>query len=524
MTPDPPRAPEPEWRRLDKRMLLIHPLQTLIRAFPALLAIFVVQLGSDDSDRWELIALPVIVAFGLLRWFTTRYRISADQIELRRGLVNKQTTTARLDKVRSVDLTAEVHHRILGLAKVEISTGSAARERLVLDSLGRHEGQRLRAELLHRVDPMLDPNADPHVDPHVDPHADPALAALPTPSGVAVDLPPPSPPGPAGAVEQELLRLDPGWIRFAPFTMTGIGSAAAIFGFATQGLNRFSGEYATFEAGAEWVRGLAWWVDLIGVVLIVSLLAIGAYVLSFWGFRLARSSTGSLHTRRGLLTSREVGIDHTRMRGVEVGEQLGLRIAGGRRLKAVSTGLQGESGGGSDWLSPPAPVDVVSAVATQVVHDPTAVTGRLVPHGSAARRRRLTRALAIPVVAAALLLAGWMWWNWALWPSWLVLPVAPAALALGADRYRGLGHLVTAHHLVSRNGSFDRRRVILQRGGVIGWKVEQSFFQRRAGVVTLVATTAAGAQHYDLVDLTPERAYALIDQVTPELTAQFLRP
>ena len=159
--------PEADWQRLDKRMLLIHPIQTFVRALPALLAIFVVQLNSEDSDRWELIVLPIIVAFGLLRWFTTRYRISADQIELRRGLFNKQTTTARLDKVRSVDLTAEVHHRLLGLARVEVSTGSAARERLVLDSLGVEEGRRLRAELLHRVDP--------------------ALATLPAPTGRPAD-------------------------------------------------------------------------------------------------------------------------------------------------------------------------------------------------------------------------------------------------------------------------------------------------------------------------------------------------
>jgi len=512
-SPGPAGSRDEGWRRLDKRMLLIHPLETLIRAFPALLAIFVVQLSSDDSDRWELVALPVIVAFGLLRWVTTRYRVGADQIELRRGLFTKQLTTARLDKVRSVDLTAEVHHRVLGLAKVEISTGSAAKERIVLDALGRREGQRLRAELLHHVDSDLARHADPLVEP--------VLAALPAPTGAAVDLPPPPPREPAPATEIELLRLEPGWIRFAPFTMTGIGSAAALFGFATQGLNRFSGEDAALEAGAEWIRGLAWWVDLIGVVLIVSLLAIGAYVLSFWGFRLARSSTGTLHTRRGLLTSREVGIDHLRMRGAEVGEQLGLRLAGGRRLKAVSTGLQGEAGGGSDWLSPPAPRSVVEQVAAEVVADPAAVTGNLEAHGPAARRRRLRRALAFPVIAAGVLGLGRLWLGWPLWPYWLVLVAVLAAFFLGADRYRGLGHLVTPEHLVSRNGSLDRRRVMLQRSGVIGWTIEQSFFQRRAGVVTLVATTAAGAQHYGLVDLTTERAYEVVGEVTPELLTQF---
>ena len=490
-----------EWQRLDKRMLLIHPIQTFIRALPALLAIFVVQLNSEDSDRWELLVLPVIVAFGLLRWVTTRYRISADQIELRRGLLNKQTTTARLDKVRSVDLTAEVHHRLLGLARVEVSTGSAARERLVLDSLGVEEGRRLRAELLHRVDP--------------------ALAVLPAPTGQPAELEPPrSAPEPPGGDEQ-LVRLDPSWIRYAPFTMTGIASAAAIFGFASQGLGRFSEEGDVLQTGADWVRGLAWWVDVLGILVLVSVLAVGAYVLSFWGFRLTRNRTGSLHTRRGLLTSREVGIDHTRVRGVDVGEPLGLRLAGAGRLKAVSTGLQGEAGGGSDWLSPPAPQGVVQAVATAVTGDAEAVSGPLQPHGPAARRRRLTRAMVLPGVVALGLGTGLPLWDWPGWLLWVVLPLGVAGWFLGEDRYAGLGHAVTPAHLVSRSGSLDRNRVVLTRNGVIGWKIRQSFFQRRAGVVTLVATTAAGQQHYDLVDLTADRAHELVGELSPELLAQF---
>ena len=94
-------------------------------------------------------------------------------------------------------------------------------------------------------------------------------------------------------------------------------------------------------------------------------------------------------------------------------------------------------------------------------------------------------------------------------------------MALGVDRYRSLGHAVTAAQLVTRHGSLDRRRIALDRDGIIGWKVEQSFFQRRAGVATLVATTAAGRQHYDLVDLPLAQAYAVLGEVSPGLVAEF---
>ena len=488
------------WRRLDARMLLVHPLETLIRFLPALLAIVIFRAGSDENDRWELYAVPLIIAFGVLRWVTTRYRIAGGQIELRRGLFTKQTTTARLDKVRTIDLTARVYHRLLGLAKVEISTAGGGHDRLVLDSLSVDAGRRLRAELLHRVDP--------------------AVTGLPAPTGapVAVDDVPDDAPPPVD--DEELVRLDPSWIRYAPLTVTGLASAAAIVGFASQGFSRFSQERSVFRDGASWVSRLAWWVDVLLLLGLVSLLAVAAYVLTFWGFRLTRNRLGTLHTRRGLLTNRETSIDAARVRGIRLDEPLGLRLAGARRLKVVTSGLLREQGG-SDWLCPPAPADVVTPLALSIRPDVAAVSGPLSQHGPAARRRRLTRALVPAVLLAAGLVAARVLWDWNDSLLVLVPMLLVAAVALGRDRYRALGHTVTPDHLVSRHGSLDRQRIVLDRDGIIGWKIEQSFFQRRAGVATLVATTAAGAQHYDVVDVPLEQAYAVLAQVSPGLVAEF---
>ncbi|NUO89692.1 MAG: PH domain-containing protein, partial [Dermatophilaceae bacterium] len=354
-------------------MLLIHPLETLVRFLPALLAVFVARLGSDGDDRWELVALPAILAFGVLRWATTRYRIGDGQIELRRGLLNKQTTTARLDKVRAVDLTAKVHHRVLGLAKVEISTAGGGHDHLVLDSLGIDAARALRAELLHRVEAV-----------------DPSVAALPAPTGA-----------PEPSDDELLVQLDPTWVRYAPLTVTGLAGAAAVVAFVSQVLSRYSEERTAFRDGARWVAGLPWWVDVLMVLAVVSFLAVAGYVLTFWGFRLTRNGLGSLHTRRGLLTNRETSIDASRIRGIRLDEPLGLRLAGARRLKVVTTGLaheQGGGGGGADWLCPPAPASVVTPLAAVIRPDEAAVSGPVVGHGPAARRRRLIRALAPALV------------------------------------------------------------------------------------------------------------------------------
>ena len=56
---------------------------------------------------------------------------------------------------------------------------------------------------------------------------------------------------------------------------------------------------------------------------------------------------------------------------------------------------------------------------------------------------------------------------------------------------------------------------------MIGWTFRQSVFQRRAGVVTAEAVTAAGRGGYLVLDVAADDAVALADAVTPDLLAPF---
>jgi putative membrane protein len=58
--------------------------------------------------------------------------------------------------------------------------------------------------------------------------------------------------------------------------------------------------------------------------------------------------------------------------------------------------------------------------------------------------------------------------------------------------------------------------------GIIGWNLRRSFFQRRVGLATLVATTAAGRQQYAVQDVPLEEALAVADRALPDLLAPFL--
>ena len=70
---------------------------------------------------------------------------------------------------------------------------------------------------------------------------------------------------------------------------------------------------------------------------------------------------------------------------------------------------------------------------------------------------------------------------------------------------RSLGHTLAEGYVVARSGSLNRRREALEIEHVIGWTFRSTWFQRRTGLTTLVATTAGGRQSVTLLDL-PEQA------------------
>ena len=493
--------PDGEWRRLSPRMLLIHPVREVGRFIPALFGILVAGRNSGN-DWWSLIALAAVVLLSLVRWFSTRYRITPSQVQLRTGLVRRRTITAPADRVRSVDVTAHALHRVLGLARVVIGTGTSDRkkEALSLDGLTAPAAAALRAELLHRT-----PVAG-------------SAGVVPAWGG---------PPA-----EQLVARLDPAWIRYAPFTLSGAITGLAIIGLGWRVLSQadvHADRAGAVHRAARHLRETPLWLDVVqlavGALAVVTVLSIVGYGLAFWNFTLTRHQGGTLHVSRGLITARATSIEERRLRGVELLQLLPLRLVGGARLLAVATGLRVGRGAerGGELLMPACPVEVAVGVAGVVLADPQLpMRAPLRRHGPVARRRRFVRAL-VPaglVWLALLLLAG----PGPLPVGWAVagLAVPAGAIALANDRYRGLGHALAGRYLISQSGSLHRRRVILETDGVIGWNLRQTFFQRRAGLLTLTATTAAGRQSYQIVDLDPAEALLLAQQARPGLLEQFL--
>ena len=472
------------WLRLDPRMLAVAPAQEIVRFIPLLIAA-VIAGGRGGGQWWWLFgALGAVVGLGVLRWLTTRYRVTAERMELRSGLLFRQHRSVPRDRIRTVDVTAKPLHRMFGLGVLRIGTGQHERGRngeLTLDAVGSAEAERLRAVLLDR-------------------------------STVA----PSTLDGPAGG-GVELARLSWAWLRFAPLTVLGVASVGALFGGVWQLLNEAG--FDVTDIGA--VRGAVDWLTgrPVGVVIVAAaavLLVTGVlgalvrYVEAWWGYRLTREPDGTLRVNRGLLTRRSVSLEERRLRGVEVDEPLLLRAGRGARLNALATG---SGSGDRSALMPPAPRAAAHQVAAAVLRTPAEqapTTRPLRRHPLAALRRRLVRAV---TPAAIAVLAFWAAGARHALPYWPAVAAAavllPASVLLAVDRYRNLGHAVAGEHLVVGSGSLVRRTVALRRSGIIGWRVSRSVFQRAAGLATATAVTAAGAGAYEVRDCDLTAAIAL---------------
>jgi putative membrane protein len=515
------------WRRLSTRMLLIHPVQEIPRALPALAGVVFAGGSGGRGELWAMVGVAITVGLGMLRWYTTRYRITPDRVEVRQGLLRRRLLAVSRDRLRTVDVSAHVLHRLLGLTRVMVGTGRSDREgggSVRLDGLTTAEASDLRDLLLHRRGEAAEAS-----------ETGPATAAAGSnETGMASPAEAASAPaaaGPAAAAEIELARLDPSWIRFAPFTLSGVVAVGAVAGFLANAINESDVHPRDFGPLRDVVDPLDS-VPLAAAIAVLALVAIVAvaiastvgYVLAFWDFRLTRNPRGTLHVTRGLLTTRATTIEERRLHGVELSEPLLLRAVRGARCIAIATGLRvgrGSERGGS-LLLPPAPRTDAQRVGGAIVGAEDPLTRALAPHGPRARTRRYTRALggwALATASIALLAASTSLPDW----PWLAaLALLPAVAALAADRYRNLGHAVVRGRLVTSAGALVRRRHVLDADGIIGWNFGRTLFQRRAGLTTLTATTAAGRQRYDVPDVELGEALAVADALLPGLLEPFL--
>ncbi|CAM5394735.1 hypothetical protein GCM10010329_57880 [Streptomyces spiroverticillatus] len=494
-------APAPDvWLRPDARTLLVHCGWLLPPLGSTTLTALATGGRFPPSALFTLAAVAVsfaaITGIGHLRWSRTRYRVTSDAFELRGGVFSRTLRTMPLSRVRGVDLTATPLHRLLGLTVLRASgTGGAE---TVLNAVPRAEAARLRTLLLAR--------------------ATPGRAANP-----------------------ELSSVDWRWLRYAPLTFWVLGGVGVAAGTVYRVLDGVGIELWRVgfvqDAFTEFGRSALWLTVPAALVAVLALGSVGAlvlYVENWWGYRAAWTDADTLTVRRGLLTTRSVALERSRLHGVLLREPLLLRAAGGASATAVAGGLgSSEEAHARGALVPPAPRHEALRVAVGTLtgsgaRDEHPFDGvPLTPHPRVALRRRVVRGLLFAVLpgSVALLVLGALFTPVLLHLAWVYALVTTAVTVLLArDAYRSLGHALAGPHLLVRSGTFSRDTLALERRAISAWTLTTSPFTRRAGLVTLTAAVAAGEHGYHVRDMEPGAALALACAAHPGILEEFLEP
>ncbi|MEV0200369.1 PH domain-containing protein, partial [Nonomuraea sp. NPDC050691] len=314
------------------------------------------------------------------------------------------------------------------------------------------------------------------------------------------------------------------WLLYGPlsgaYLLTPFALAGGAVGLVFQWGNDLGfGRDAAWTAG-EWLWHHPYLLLGVAVLLVLAMPFAGGvmYAVFNWDFRLMERD-GYLVAERGLVNRRSVSLESRRVRGYEIVEGFAERWAGVVRVWAIVTGLGDSSTRGQ--LLP----DVPRPVAVQVTADAVGpYRAGLRPHPPIARNRRLFRAvfpwaaLTVLAVLAEAATGSPLWWFLAV-PALLL---ALLGVPLGIDRYHSLGHGYDGVRLAVRSGSLRRAQAVVERRAVVGWRIRQTWFQRRAGVFTLIAGVGAGKGGYAAVDVSRAQVVGLPAEVTPDWLTPFL--
>jgi putative membrane protein len=491
------------WQRLDRRTIFVAPLMPILSVVGVVVLVVLVR-GWEKVSFWEPaitggIAVALFVA-NAWHWRTTRYRVTDTHVELHSGMLVRKHRSLAKERVRAVDMSADVFHRVFGLSVVTIGTGRHVAEsddELKLEAVSAAEADRLRTLLLHKQ------------------------AVAPVEQQITRD--------------GTLSRFSVTWLRYAPLTFFGFLAVVLLVGGMFQ-LARIVDiqlwRTGPIQALFHWYESspliLSIAVTAVIVLVLTSLLSVLVYAVLYWGFQLTRQD-GNFRVQYGLITRRSVSIEEKRLRGVQVDEPLLLRATGGARVKAVATGLGKKKKDDDKWeldadlLLPQAPQAEAGKVVAEVLRmspPPTQTTLRR--HPAAAARRLIVwhvvaaviPALTLGILSALDLTPDWIWQ--------LLLVLIPIGALIGIGEYRGLGHGLSGDFLVVRSGVMPRSTVAVQRAGIIGWNVRQTIFQRRAKLVSVTATIAAGSGAYVIRYADQSDGLGVAETAVPGLLTPFL--
>ncbi|MGL5858839.1 MAG: PH domain-containing protein [Angustibacter sp.] len=405
-----------------------------------------------------LIAALVGGGYAVLAWQRSRYRVDADVLQVRTGVLYRQERHARLDRLQAVDVVRPLLARFFGLAELRVEVAGGKNSVVSLSLVRDAEAEQLRATLLARAAGLV------YVGEQAPRASEREVVAVPV-----------------GRTVESIARS--GSTAVAVLALLGLVGAGVATG--QPGLVAFVVPVVAGAVGALWTpftRG--------------------------FGFRVAVAPDG-LRLRHGLLTARTQTVPPGRVQAVQLSQPLLWRTRDWWQLRVNVAGYSGSATSSDERGDSQQQENVLLPVATR--GEALMVLSLVLPGSSGETSTSWMADWHAAVVAGMTgtgASGGWV-------------PAPRRARWLDPLSWPRHGYLVTDDALLLRRGRMRRELQIVPHARTQSLGVVQGPWQRRLGLATFAVHSTTGPVRPQVRHLAvPDLARLLDEQSTRARTAR----
>lgn len=571
----PSGAIAPGRHRIHPAFIVLSSLEVGVGIFFALVVTMISILPRITEEASEFPVPPIVLFIGVLvvallflavgfyiYYKRFSWEITETELHIYSGIFIKKQIHIPFQRVQSVDYTAKILERLLGLAKLQIETaGGANNKGVTIPALKLSEAEALRSEVFRRKKALLTGT------PLQEAGADGVTAASEGP-GVATMVTEPSTEGTfiqvadtaaglrgilAGDFDDDAPVEYEYGLSMKELFLAAVSNSSvalmlvAVVAFLSQIPGFLQDWSIVSEFGADAVDSImslgTFLVTVLVVIilLVIWIISILSTMVSYGAFK-ARRRGGRIEVERGLLQRRFKGISITRVQSVVISQGFLRKLIGFAELKlltidslnvtASNSGEGGASSGSTGLVIHPfVKMERIDDIIAHMVPEFTerADDGALKKLPPVAFRRSLFRWIVWPTLLCVVIILAI---NGLLLPllqretGLVFTPLYSIVVALviiafcslsGIWWYKRAAYAYSGTMLTIRKGVFGQTTTIIPRQKIQWAATNENPLQRWRGVATISATTAAGigGTKTSLRDLNTEEADAYIEWVRP---------
>ncbi len=490
---------QPE-RRLHPMSWLFVLIQQLKQFIVPIVALFLFGRG-DRNDLWGLVAILIIAAISIWQYYTYRYRIGVDSLQVRSGVFQRSLRQIPFARIHNVGLHQTLLHRIFGVAEVRLESAGGIKPEAEMRVLKLDDALALEALVRHRRGAATAAGTPAQ---HTAADAGEILHTLPFPEIVR-----------AGLISNRGMLVIGG--AFAALSQFSPDLIERVFRAMAHGM---FGVVETYGRGHEAFTVVAM---IVGFIVLLRLFSVVIAVLQYSGFRLEEHGR-RLTLERGLLTRMRTSTPRRRIQSWTLREGMLHRLFHRRTLEVGTAVLDNGSHGQPRSLREIAPVALPERCDELIRRLAPRIRWPIVEwqplHRWTVWRLFVPRLLITAVIA-------WLgWYKFGALGATLVALWVPWAAYISWQDARHAGYAIDDTLIAIRSGWWNRKWRFAEIDKLQAIRIGQSPLERRLGMATLLLDTAGGnamAEPLRLRFLPAADAQALHDRLGREIARSRLR-